>query len=107
VTELERALAAGLARELCAVYNDVEVYEPAPWLDHRGPVELSDCRRLVVWHSGAGGTCILALLALHPEGLVLCLGPRHHREWSRIEVIPYADPRAVARILAGLATVEV
>jgi hypothetical protein len=107
MTELERAMAAGLARELRTVYDLVEVYDPAPGRDREGPCDPSDCRRVVVWHEGAAGRCALAMIAIHPDGLVLCLGPRLHYDWARVERISYADPAAIPRILAGLARVEV
>jgi hypothetical protein len=107
MTELDRALAAGLARELRAVYDLVEVHDPSPGRGRDGPIDPSDCRRVVVWHEGAAGRCALAMIAIHPDGLVLRLGPRLHHDWARLERISYADPEALSRILAGLSTVEV
>ena len=107
MTELEQAIAAGLARELRAVYDHVDVYPPAPPREPDGMVEPIERRRLVVWHHGAAGTAILAMVVLHPTGLVLCLGPRHHQDWSRVETVPYNDAGAVERILEGIATVQV
>jgi hypothetical protein len=45
------------------------------------------------------------VVVLHPSELMLCLGPRHHQDCSRVEKIPYGYPGGVARILALLATV--
>lgn len=99
MTELDRAIAAGLARELRAVYDHVEVHSPAPPRIPGRPTEPEERPRLVVRHRGEAGTNPLAMVVLGPSELIVHLGPLRHRDWSRVETIPYDRADAVERLL--------
>jgi hypothetical protein len=107
MTGLEPAMAAGRARELGAVDDHVEIDSPAPTRDPGGMIEPREhYRRIVVRHRQAAGTCALARVVLHLDRLRLCPGPRHDRDWSRVETVPSGHPGAVERLLEGIASVQ-